>query len=116
MVAGRIAQLVEEFLPVADDGGGVGAPAGRNGSVALPRFEGGLADASNHLVLGTVLVRAVVDLAEEQVGEKFRRVGLRCEDGAGGLARALQRAGAGRGEGDRGKMPREGFGLCSPRG
>ncbi len=52
---------------------------------ALPCFEGGLADAGDDFVLGTVLVRAVVDLAQEEFGLEIRRLSVRSEDGVGGL-------------------------------
>ena len=82
--------------------------------VALPRLERGLADAGDDFVLGAVLVRAVVDLAEEEIGGEFGRDWLGGEDGAGGLARALERAGAGGGERRRREMACRGLrpALC----
>ena len=116
MVAGFIAQVVEQFLPVADNCRRVSAPSGRDDAIMLPRVQGGLADAGDDFLLGPVLIRAVVDLAEEEVGEEFWRGGLRREDGRGGFARALQRAGAGGGERGSGKVAGEGLSLCSPGG
>ena len=90
VVALLLCEIGEDFLPVADDGGRIDAPAGRRDGVALPGLEGLAAYAGDDDVLGTVLVGAVVDLAEEEIGDEFRGVGLRCEDGAGSFARAFE--------------------------
>ena len=97
VVAGLVGEFVKRLLPVADQRIGIDAPAGGNDGVLLPRLERGLADAGDDLVLGAVLVRAVVDLAQEEIGGEFGSIGLCGEDGVRRLPRALERAGAGGG-------------------
>ena len=57
----------------------------------FPTVERVLTDAGDNLVLRLVLVRPIIDLAQEIGNLQRRGIGLGSAYGIGGLARALQR-------------------------